>query len=121
MQQFITSAKACELLNRVLQTVQTLNQTRELFFGNASKPAPIAGPMVLPTERMSVAPVLTIKLADLVREGAEARERRNQHSRPQRPVNKPRQHQQFIPKKSHFTRDLRAIEILYKRTHKLAS
>lgn len=121
MQQFITSAKACELLDRVLQTVQTLNQTRELFFGNALKIVPTAGPIVLPTERMSVAPVLTIKLADLVREGAEARERRNQHSRPQRPVNKPRQQQLLIPRKPHFTRELRAVEILYKRTHKLAS
>jgi hypothetical protein len=91
MQQFITSSEACALLDRILQTSQSLNRAINEYVRNdpfAKPPEPIQAailpePVVLPTPERAVAPVLTIKLSDLMRVTDESRRRRTQ--RPSRP------------------------------------
>lgn len=91
MQQFISSAEASALLDRILQTSQSLNRAiAQLAVPVVAKPVtptPMAveaslSPVeeakleVLPPPQRTVASVLTIKLADLVRESARAQQRR---------------------------------------------
>lgn len=127
MQQFITPAESSALLDRVLQTVRSLSDARTSLFGkdlgvvatqDTMETGAVVAPVLSSIVGRPVAPVLTIKLDDLMRAGAEARERRNQHVRPQRPVNKQRQQPQ---KGFQSLRELRSIEVLYRRTHRMAS
>lgn len=132
MRQFITSTEACGLLDRLLSTVQNLNQTRMELFGKDIEEVPmvesrceeawapletIIPPMFEEPARLPKMerPVLTIPLGDLLREGAAARERRGQHNpRPQRPVARPSRPRQ-PPRTNPPLRELRTIEVLYKR------
>lgn len=134
MQQFITSSEACGLLDRVLASVQNLNAAKAFMLSSVPNqvtlPATaaaeeecrppietVATPMTceLPVTSSSKKPVLTIKLGDLLREGEAARERRAQHNRPprstNRPIIKPRQTPRNLPP----MREIRTIEVLYKR------
>jgi hypothetical protein len=118
MQQLTTSAEACALLDRVLQTVQTLNRALASLQPQVPSSAPQARPLpmvvrpVLPQLEDAVAPVLTIKLSDLMREGTAARERRQQHTRPQRP-NRPRS--------KPLRPQLRDVEVIYRKSYRVAS
>lgn len=128
MQQFITSTEACALLDRILQTVQTLNraraslspvQTRAPAIQERQPPpqplvfsTPVVGTVVLPQPKEPVIPVLTIKLADLMREGSAARARRQQHNRPPRPTQRTR------PKPLRPERD---VEVIYRKSYRVAS
>src|SRR3954470_16711881 len=100
MQQFISSVEAQALLDRILQTSQSLNRAiAELAVPVVEKhtaPTPVTVEASLSSvekaklEELSppsrtVAPALTIKLADLIRESARAQQRRRQtlHPKPQ--------------------------------------
>lgn len=131
MQQFITSSEACALLDRILQTSQSLNKaiSKYVLPNIQTKPAataipsppPVAETAVLPMKKAEpavpsiddapIAPVLTIKLSDLVREGEYSRQRRlqQQRGRNQRP-----------PKPRH-KRQMRDVEVLYKRGFRMVS
>ena len=137
MQQFITSSEACGLLDRVLASVQNLNAAKVSLFPSETHqvelmataaaeeereapPETLIPPMMdelpaMPSFEQPVAPVLTIKLGDLLREGAAARERRAQHNRPPRPVNRPSNKPRQIPRNLPPRREIRTIEVLYKR------
>jgi hypothetical protein len=119
MQQFITSSEACALLDRVLKTVQSLNSALELY---VTKPIIQAQPLPAPAENMAVlpavervvpapkAPVLTIKLSDLIRESENVQRRNKQHARHRRSNHQPR-HKRQAPN----------VEVVYRRSHRLAS
>jgi hypothetical protein len=137
MQQFLTSTEACGLLDRILASVQNLNATKASLFPSETNqvelmataaaeeereapPETLIPPMmeempVLPAFERPVAPVLTIKLGDLLREGAAARERRAQHVRPPRPITRPPVIQRQTPRNLPPMREIRTIEVLYKR------
>lgn len=124
MQQYISSAEACTLLDRVLQTVQSLKTARAMFVQRIQVQAPPppppqpeealvssvieAEPALPPTDTRRVAPVLTIKLADLVQAGNAARARRVQTGKSQRTASRP-QH------------NVRKVEILYRKGFRLVS
>lgn len=131
MQQAIRPSEACALLDQVLRTLQTINQVVASISVKPKEMRVIAQPepvmeqrkVVQLVEEHPVSPVLTIKLADLIREGSAARDRRNQHIRPQRAFNtrpqpRPQPKPQVRPRSMYETR---TIEVMYKRTHKMAS
>lgn len=132
MGQFITSTEACALLDQILNTIQHLTKTRASLAGvpsvTGAEPAKVEPmvqaelvrePIAVKVPERAKSSVLTITLADLVREGSAARERRNQHVRPQRPQ-KPRAVPQLAPQRLPPLREVRTIEVLYKR-QRLAS
>jgi hypothetical protein len=116
MQQYITSAEACQLLDRVLQTVQSLNAAfSALFPPPATIPevraleATVPEPSVVPAPE-PVAPVLTIKLSDLVRASDNVQRRNKQHKRHQRQNHQPR-----------HERRVRNVEVVYRRAFRMVS
>lgn len=128
MQQSLTSSEVCGLLDRVLNTLNTLNKVRTslqekesisevqtIRVNTESRQVSRAEPGVC---HQSITPVLTIKLADLVREGNAARARRGQHVRPQRPIKPPTP--RVTSRVTLPLREVRTIEVLYKR-QRLAS
>lgn len=138
MQQFITSSEACALLDRVLQTVQSLNQARidivqrttPPVLQPALPPVIVEEPIVLPSEDRPIAPVLTIKLSDLIREGAAAKERQRHrqrhHKAPSRPPTQEPPpillHARQRPKRPlRPVRQAREVEVVYRRNYRLVS
>jgi hypothetical protein len=104
MQQFISSVEAQALLDRILQTSQSLNRAIAQLAAPVVETRIVPPPVteeaslssveeakveVLPLPPRTVAPALTIKLADLVRESTRAQQRHRQtlHPKPQpRPI-----------------------------------
>ena len=130
MQQFITSAEACALLDRILQTSQSLNRVIDEYVRHDPFAKPkiqppelvVAPPVesVLPDPRKAVAPVLTIKLSDLMRAGDEARRRRTQHRNDPQPQQQQTQQRPPPPAREHRPKPLRAspreVEVIYRRS-----
>jgi hypothetical protein len=116
MQQFITSAEALALLDRVLQTSQSLSAAIDRFVRPIAaapiQPVIVEEPTVLPEPPCPVAPVLTIKLADLMRESA-AYQRRH-------PTPKPKP-QRTRPVIRNLTKTQRDAEVLYRRSFRMVS
>jgi hypothetical protein len=110
MQQFLSSEEACVLLDTVLRTAQGLRRAFEAhgFLGTVAVDQADTTPSKPPLEP-PVAPVLTIPLAALQREGELARRRRNQRSGR---VNVPRR----APPRSRTP-----TEVIYRRGFKLVS
>jgi len=127
MQHSLTISEACSLLDRVLVTLNNLNQARASFQESEKIEEVQTTAVVMkdsPTaqkepEKTSKSSVLTIKLADLIREGDAARARRGQHVSPQRPV-RPPPVRLPLPRVTPPLREVRMVEVLYKR-QRLAS
>jgi hypothetical protein len=134
MQQFITSAEACALLDRILQTSQSLNRAFDEYVRKdplspppqpvVAAPIPaaiVAQPALLPQPMRPVAPVLTIKLSDLMNARDEARRRRAQRQtepspQPQRAASAPPPAPMHRPKALPRTHQRpREVEVIYRR------
>lgn len=82
MQPHPTSAELCALLDNVLQTIHLLKQALDQCVpppaaqAKAPPPEPVPPVDPVPVEPKRVAPVLTIKLSDLLRAADEAKKRR---------------------------------------------
>lgn len=135
MQQFITSSEACALLDRILQTSQSLNWAINEYVRKdplkpviAAQPEPVSAaivpePVVLPEPPRAVAPVLTIKLSDLMQARDEARRRRTQRgsqpqpaqevrqARPERNERPPQHRPKPLPRSAP-----RDVEVIYRRS-----
>jgi len=133
MQQFITSSEACALLDRILQTVQSLSQaiididrrTAPLVLESALPPVIVGEPSVPPPDERPIAPALTIKLSDLIREGMAARERRQRRPHPLKPRHSPPEAtpiQLHARKRSKRPlRPTRDVEVVYRKNYRLVS
>jgi hypothetical protein len=136
MQQFITSSEACALLDRILQTVQSLKLATAEVIQRTSPPAPqpvlppaiVEEPTVLPLDERPIAPVLTIKLSDLIRESTAAKERRQQRQVPRLQKRAPDEpaplllHARPRPQRPlRPIRQVREVEVVYRRNYRLVS
>jgi hypothetical protein len=125
MQHTLSSAEVCDLLDRALQTSQSLNRAmRQLFPPILATPAsPPSVPVlttsvspaneaklgVLPIPPKPAAPVLTIKLADLL----QAAERKRNHQPP------PKRAPRSVP--TYRRRPERFVEVVHRRSFKMVS
>lgn len=123
----LSAAEACALLDRVLQTVQSLSEAYERLFPKVpvsveAQPANTqihrekeAEQIVVPIVKRPVAPVLTIKLSDLVREGERAQRRKQTTTPSQRPPAK------RVPFRDRRRGPPREVEVIYRKGIRLVS
>lgn len=127
MHHHLSAAEARALLDRVLQTVQSLSETYERLFprvpvsveaqpaNNQNDREKEAELIVVPRVKKPVAPALTIKLSDLIREGERAQRRKQNATPPQQPPTK------RVPFRDRRRGRPREVEVVYRKGFRLVS